>query len=110
MSEFDTAHREVMKALEGFGLVSEATKPLEGFNTDLVSEAWKAYPSRALPCGPDGCDRPSSSRIFASGSCGCIQSSLDPFFGRFRSSRSSSARVGVGMSDAAAYSGQCFCR
>ena len=29
MSEFDTAHREVMKALEGFntGLASEATKP-----------------------------------------------------------------------------------
>ena len=56
MSEFDTAHREVMKALEGFntGLASEAMKPLagldahheamkalEGFNTGLASEAMK---------------------------------------------------------------------
>ena len=40
--------------------------------------------------------------IFASGSCGCIQSSLDPFFGRLRSKRASSARVGVDMPEASA--------
>ena len=59
MSEFDTAHRKVMKALEGFntGLASEAMKPLagldtahrevmkalEGFNTGLASEATKRW-------------------------------------------------------------------
>ena len=40
--------------------------------------------------------------IFASGSLGCVQSSLDPFFGRLRSKRANSARVGVAMPDAAA--------
>ena len=46
LAGLDTAHREVMKALEGFntGLASEATKPLEGFNTGLVSDALKALP------------------------------------------------------------------
>jgi hypothetical protein len=40
--------------------------------------------------------------IFASGSCGLVQSSFDPFFFRFRSNRASSARVGVAMPDASA--------
>ena len=40
--------------------------------------------------------------IFASGSWGCVQSSLDPFFFRDRSKRASSARVGVAMPEAAA--------
>ena len=40
--------------------------------------------------------------IFASGSWGCVQSSLDPFFLRFRSNRASSARVGVARPDASA--------
>jgi hypothetical protein len=38
--------------------------------------------------------------IFASGSCGCVQSSFDPFFFRRRSIRAKSARVGVPMPDA----------
>lgn len=47
--------------------------------------------------------RPSFIRvIFASGSRGCVQSSFEPFFGRFRSKRASSARVGVAMPDASA--------
>ena len=57
------------------------------------------------PCGQVACSavcakwvRPSFSLvIFASGSCGCIQSSLDPFFLRVRSKRASSARVGVAV-------------
>ena len=49
------------------------------------------------------CVRPSFIfAIFASGSFGCFQSSLEPFFRRFRSKRASSARVGVGMPEAAA--------
>ena len=40
--------------------------------------------------------------IFASGSCGCIQSSFEPFFLRFRSIRARPARVGVLMPAAAA--------
>ena len=40
--------------------------------------------------------------IFASGSCGCVQSSFEPFFFRFRSSRARSSRVGVSMPDACA--------
>ena len=40
--------------------------------------------------------------IFASGSCGCVQSSFEPFFFRFRSRRAKSARVGVSMPDACA--------
>ena len=35
--------------------------------------------------------------IFASGSCGCVQSSFEPFFFRFRSIRAKFARVGVSM-------------
>ena len=47
--------------------------------------------------------RPSFMRVIvASGSCGCVQSSLEPFFGRLRSKRASSARVGVAMPDASA--------
>ena len=38
--------------------------------------------------------------ILASGSCGCVQSSFEPFFFRFRSSRAKSARVGVSMPEA----------
>ena len=40
--------------------------------------------------------------IFASGSCGFVQSSFDPFFLRVRSKRASSARVGVAMPEASA--------
>ena len=36
----------------------------------------------------------------ASGSCGCSQSSLETFFGRFLSSLAKSARVGVSMPEA----------
>jgi hypothetical protein len=43
--------------------------------------------------------------IFASGSCGLVQSSFDPFFFRVRSNRASSARVGVAMPDASASRG-----
>jgi hypothetical protein len=40
--------------------------------------------------------------ILASGSCGCVQSSFEPFFCRFRSIRAKSARVGVPMPEAMA--------
>ena len=40
--------------------------------------------------------------ILASGSCGCVQSSFEPFFFRFRSMRAVSARVGVSIPDACA--------
>jgi hypothetical protein len=40
--------------------------------------------------------------IFASGSCGWVQSSFEPLFFRFRSIRARSARVGVSMPDACA--------
>jgi hypothetical protein len=40
--------------------------------------------------------------IFASGSCGCVQSSFEPFFLRVRSIRAKSARVGVSMPEACA--------
>src|SRR4030095_12834666 len=33
-------------------------------------------------------------------SCGCVQSSFEPFFGRLRSRRAKSSRVGVSMPDA----------
>ena len=38
--------------------------------------------------------------IFASGSCGWVQSSFEPFFFRFRSIRARSTRVGVSMPEA----------
>jgi hypothetical protein len=38
----------------------------------------------------------------ASGSCGCRHSVFRPFFGRFRSSRARSARVGVSIPEACA--------
>ena len=40
--------------------------------------------------------------ILASGLCGCVQSSFDPFFFRFRSICAKSARVGVLMPEALA--------
>src|SRR5262245_53257498 len=40
--------------------------------------------------------------IFASGSCGWVQSSFEPLFFRFRSISARSARVGVSMPDACA--------
>ncbi len=61
--------------------------------------------SRSTACSALGarCVRPSFSFvIFASGSFGCVQSSLDPFFLRFRSNRARSARVGVAIPDASA--------
>jgi hypothetical protein len=42
--------------------------------------------------------------IFASGSCGWVQSSFDPFIFHFRSIRARSARVGVSMLEARATS------
>jgi hypothetical protein len=47
------------------------------------------------------CVRPSFIFVIrASGSCGWVQSSFDPFFFRLRSIRARSARVGVSMPEA----------
>ena len=49
------------------------------------------------------CVRPSFIfAIFASGSCGWVQSAFEPFFFRVRSNRPNSARVGVDRPDASA--------
>ena len=49
------------------------------------------------------CVRPSFIlAIFASGSCGWVQSAFEPFFLRVRSNRANSARVGVERPDASA--------
>ena len=56
---------------------------------------WRLCPGRphARRCAPDACGRILAS--FASGSCGWVQSSFEPFFLRVRSKRANSARVGV---------------
>ena len=57
-------------------------------------------PPHARLCGRDACGRPFILVIVASGSCGCVQSSFEPFFFRLRSMRARSARVGVSIPEA----------
>jgi hypothetical protein len=75
----------------------------EGLGLRAIAEGFAAPVSRSTACSAlcAKCVRPSFIfAILASGSCGWVQSSFDPFFFRFRSTRARSARVGVSMPEA----------